>query len=248
MALAEKLALIRKRIAAAAQRAGRNPGDITLMAVSKTFPPELIREAYSAGLRQFGENRVQEFSAKREALRDLDGAQWHMIGHLQTNKAAKAAELFMAIDSVHSLRLAQKLDDAGQRLGTTLGALIEINAGGEAAKSGLGFDSAELETLLRAAPSLKHLEFRGLMTVPPFLDDPERVRPWFRKLRELRDRIAARQLPEVNMNVLSMGMSHDFEVAIEEGSTCVRLGTAIFGERSLEIDLPSKGISTDQSV
>jgi PLP dependent protein len=237
MAVTEKLALIQNRIAAAAQRAGRNPGDITLMAVSKTFPPELIREAYSAGLRQFGENRVQEFSAKREALRDLHGAQWHMIGHLQTNKAAKAAELFMAIDSVDSLRLAQKLDDAGQRLGTTLGALIEINAGGEAAKSGLGFDSAELETLLRAAPSLKHLEFRGLMTVPPFLDDPEQVRPWFRKLRELRDRIAARQLPEVNMNVLSMGMSHDFEVAIEEGSTCVRLGTAIFGDRALEGDL-----------
>jgi pyridoxal phosphate enzyme (YggS family) len=247
MPVTKKLALIQNRIAAAAQRAGRNPGDITLMAVSKTVPPELIREAYSAGLRHFGENRVQEFSAKRDALRDLHDAEWHMIGHLQTNKAAKAAELFMTIDSVDSLRLAQKLDDAGQRMGTRLGALIEINAGGELAKSGLGFDSAELERLLRAAPSLKHLEFRGLMTVPPFLDDPERVRPWFRKLRELRDRIAARQLPEVNMNVLSMGMSHDFEVAIEEGSTCVRLGTAIFGERSLEIDLPSKGISSDQS-
>jgi pyridoxal phosphate enzyme (YggS family) len=247
MPVTKKLALIQNSIAAAAQRAGRNPGDITLMAVSKTVPPELIREAYSAGLRHFGENRVQEFSAKRDALRDLHDAEWHMIGHLQTNKAAKAAELFMTIDSVDSLRLAQKLDDAGQRMGTRLGALIEINAGGELAKSGLGFDSAELERLLRAAPSLKHLEFRGLMTVPPFLDDPERVRPWFRKLRELRDRIAARQLPEVNMNVLSMGMSHDFEVAIEEGSTCVRLGTAIFGERSLEIDLPSKGISSDQS-
>jgi PLP dependent protein len=237
MPVTEKLALIRNRIAAAAQRVGRSPGDITLMAVSKTFPPELIREAYSAGLRHFGENRVQEFSVKREALRDLQGAEWHMIGHLQTNKAAKAAELFKSIDSVDSVRLAQKLDDAGQRLGTRLGALIEINAGGEAAKSGLGFDSAELERLLRAAPSLKHLEFRGLMTVPPFLDDPEQVRPWFRKLRELRDRISARQLPEVNMNVLSMGMSHDFEVAIEEGSTCVRLGTAIFGDRSLESDL-----------
>ena len=242
MLVAQKVALIEDRIAAAARRTGRNPGDITLMAVSKTFPPELIREAYSAGLRHFGENRVQEFSAKRDALRDLDGAEWHMIGHLQTNKAARAAELFMAIDSVDSLRLAEKLDDAGQRFGKKLGALIEINAGGEVAKSGLGFASPELERLLRAAPGLQHLEFRGLMTVPPFFEDPQQARPWFRKLRELRDRIAAQRLPQVNMNVLSMGMSHDFEVAIEEGSTCVRLGTAIFGDRA-----SFQGISGDQS-
>jgi pyridoxal phosphate enzyme (YggS family) len=247
MLVRQKVALIEDRIAAAARRTGRNPGDITLMAVSKTFPPELIREAYSAGLRHFGENRVQEFSAKRDALRDLHGAEWHMIGHLQTNKAARAAELFMAIDSVDSLRLAQKLDDAGRRLGKKLGALIEINAGGEVAKSGLDFTSPELETLLRAAPSLQHLEFRGLMTVPPFFEDPQQARPWFRKLRELRDRIAAQRLPQVNMNVLSMGMSHDFEVAIEEGSTCVRLGTAIFGDRaSFEENQPG-GISGDQS-
>jgi PLP dependent protein len=247
MLVRQKVALIEDRIAAAARRSGRNPGDITLMAVSKTFPPELIREAYSAGLRHFGENRVQEFSAKRDALRDLHGAEWHMIGHLQTNKAARAAELFMAIDSVDSLRLAEKLDDAGRRFGKKLGALIEINAGGEVAKSGLDFASPELETLLRAAPSLQHLEFRGLMTVPPFFEDPQQARPWFRKLRELRDRIAAQRLPQVNMKVLSMGMSHDFEVAIEEGSTCVRLGTAIFGDRaSFEGNQPG-GISGDQS-
>jgi pyridoxal phosphate enzyme (YggS family) len=242
MLVAQKVALIEDRIAAAARRTGRNPGDITLMAVSKTFPPELIREAYGAGLRHFGENRVQEFSAKRDALRDLDGAEWHMIGHLQTNKAARAAELFMAIDSVDSLRLAEKLDDAGQRFGKKLSALIEINTGGEVAKSGLGFASPELERLLRAAPSLQHLEFRGLMTVPPFFEDPQQARPWFRKLCELRDRIAAQRLPQVNMSVLSMGMSHDFEVAIEEGSTCVRLGTAIFGDRA-----SFQAISGDQS-
>ena len=247
MLVRQKVALIEDRIAAAARRSGRNPGDITLMAVSKTFPPELIREAYSAGLRHFGENRVQEFSAKRDALRDLHGAEWHMIGHLQTNKAARAAELFMAIDSVDSLRLAEKLDDAGRRFGKKLGALIEINAGGEVAKSGLDFASPELETLLRAAPSLQHLEFRGLMTVPPFFEDPQQARPWFRKLRELRDRIAAQRLPQVNMKVLSMGMSHDFEVAIEEGSTCVRLGTAIFGDRASFEGNQAGGISGDQS-
>ncbi len=155
-----------------------------------------------------------------------------MIGHLQTNKAAKAAELFTAIDSVDSLRLAQKLNDAAQQLGKKLEVLIEINVGGEEAKSGLSFDSPEFETLLRAALRLEHLEFHGLMTVPPFFEDPQQARPYFRKLRELRDHIAAQKLSKINMDVLSMGMSHDFEVAIEEGSTCVRIGTAIFGGRA----------------
>jgi PLP dependent protein len=231
MTVAQNIGLIQERIAAAAQRAGRRHEDITLMAVSKTFPPELIREAHQAGLRQFGENRVQEFAEKTRSLEDLQNAEWHMIGHLQTNKAAKAAELFTAMDAVDSLRLAQKLNDSAQQLGKKLSALIEINVGGETAKSGLSFDAPELEALLRAAPRWEHLEFRGLMTVPPFFDDPQQARPYFRKLRELRDRIASQKLPKINMDVLSMGMSHDFEIAIEEGSSCVRVGTTIFGKR-----------------
>jgi pyridoxal phosphate enzyme (YggS family) len=232
MSIARNVAHIRERISAAAQRVGRNPDDITLMAVSKTFPPELIREAHGCGLRQFGENRVQEFAEKIAALGDLHEAEWHMIGHLQTNKALKAAELFTAIASVDSLRLAQKLNDAAPQLGKKLSVLIEINVGGETAKSGLPFNSPEVETLLRAAPQMEHLKFRGLMTVPPFFEDPQQARPYFRKLRELRDRIASQNFPKISVDVLSMGMSHDFEVAIEEGSTCVRVGTAIFGERS----------------
>ena len=202
------------------------------MAVSKTHPPERIREAYDAGLRVFGENRVQEFAGKAGALADLLKAEWHMIGHLQTNKASKAVELFSAVDSVDSVKLAEKLDASARALGKKLSVLIEINVGGEAAKSGVAPDALELEELLLAAPRFERLEFRGLMTVPPFTDDPEDARPYFRKLRELRDAIFKRKLPAVGMDVLSMGMSHDFEVAIEEGSTCVRVGTAIFGERT----------------
>jgi len=231
MSISENIAAVRERIAAAALRAGRNPNDITLMAVSKTQPPERIREAYNAGLRVFGENRVQEFAGKFDALRDLRDAEWHMIGHLQTNKAAKTAELFHSVDSVDSLKLAEKLDAAARALGKKLDVLIEINVGGEAAKSGVAPDSLALEELMTGAPRLEWLVFLGLMTVPPFTDDPEGARSYFRKLRELRDTIAARKLPSVAMDQLSMGMSHDFEIAIEEGSTCVRVGTAIFGER-----------------
>jgi PLP dependent protein len=231
MSISQNVDEIRERIVAAARRAGRNPADITLMAVSKTFAPGHIREAYAAGLRVFGENRVQEFSGKAKALHDLEAAEWHMIGHLQTNKASKTVELFTAVDSVDSLRLAEKLNSSAQQIGKKFAILIEINVGGEAAKSGMPSESLELEELLQAAPKLEHLEFRGLMTVPPFTDDPRLAAPYFRKLRELRDRIVAKKLPGVNMQVLSMGMSHDFEVAIEEGSTCVRIGTAIFGER-----------------
>jgi len=201
------------------------------MAVSKTQPPDRIREAYNAGMRLFGENRVQEFSGKAAALADLRDAEWHMIGHLQTNKATRAAELFAAADSVDSVKLAEKLDAATGKLGKKLSVLIEVNVGGEEAKSGVSADSPELQELLLVAPRLESLEFRGLMTVPPFTEDPAGARPYFRKLRELRDAIAARKLPRIGMDVLSMGMSHDFEVAIEEGSTCVRVGTAIFGVR-----------------
>lgn len=231
MSIAENIAVVRERIDAAARRAKRSAADVVLMGVTKTHSPELIREAYAAGLRVFGENRVQEFAGKASALADLREAEWHMIGHLQTNKAAKAAELFGAVDSVDSVKLAEKLDAAARTQGKKLGVLIEVNVGGEAAKSGVAPDSRELEQMLLAAPQFEALEFRGLMTVPPFTDDPKDARPFFRRLRELRDTIAARRLPAVGMDALSMGMSHDFEVAIAEGSTCVRVGTAIFGER-----------------
>ena len=232
VSIAENMARVQERIAAAAMRARRNPDEITLMAVGKTFPPEKIREAYVAGLRVFGENRVQEFAEKAGALRDLAEADWHLIGHLQTNKATKAAELFSAVDSADSPRLAEKLNVAAEKAGKMLPVLIEINVGGEEAKSGLAPQAGELEQILRGAPGWKNLTIRGLMTVPPYTENPEDARPFFRQLREIRDRIAARHLPAVSMDVLSMGMSHDFEVAIEEGSTCVRVGTAIFGERT----------------
>jgi PLP dependent protein len=232
MSISENISAVRERISAAALRARRSPEQIRLMTVTKNQPVEQILEAYSAGIRLFGENRVQEFLTKFEALRDLHDAAWHMIGHLQTNKTGKAVELFEAVDSIDSTRLAEKLDAAAHKLGRKLSVLIEVNVGGETAKTGVAADSRELEELLLSASRLKGLAFRGLMTVPPFADDPERARPYFRKLRELRDTIAARKLPGISMVELSMGMSHDFEVAIEEGSTCVRVGTAIFGERT----------------
>ena len=230
MSIASNLAAIRERIAQAAQRAGRQPGEVALMAVSKTHPAAAIIEAIAAGQCLFGENRVQEFAGKRDQLlAHSAGAKFHLIGHLQSNKAAQAAELFDAIDSLDSLRLAERLNEAAKRLNRRLAVLIEINIGGEAAKSGLDPESPELHALLDAQAQLTNLTIRGCMTVPPFTEDPEGARPCFRQLRQLRDRLSAQSglpLPE-----LSMGMSHDFEVAIEEGSTCVRVGTAIFGAR-----------------
>lgn len=235
MSVAENIARVRERIQAAAMRAGRDADDITLMAVSKTFPADPIREAYEAGIRQFGENRVQEFAGKVKDLDDLGEARWHMIGHLQSNKATKASELFHAVDSVDSFKLAEKLNEAAIKANKTLVVLIEINVGGEEAKTGVAPGSPELDHLLSAARQLEQLQVKGLMTIPPFFDDPEATRSYFRTLRELRDQIAARDLPGVEMATLSMGMSHDFEVAIQEGSTCVRVGTAIFGERSRKL-------------
>ncbi|HVM92233.1 MAG TPA: YggS family pyridoxal phosphate-dependent enzyme [Terriglobales bacterium] len=232
MSISENVAEVRACIESAARRAGRDPSAITLMAVSKTFPAEAICEAYASGVRVFGENRVQEFSAKASALRGLDGAQFHFIGHLQSNKAAPAAALFGAIDAIDSVKLAERLNAAAEKLGKVLPVLIEVNVGGEEAKSGLEMGSGELGKILIAAEDWKSLSLRGLMTIPPYTDDPEGARPYFRQLREIRDKVAARHLPGVSMDVLSMGMSHDFEVAIEEGSTRVRVGTAIFGSRS----------------
>jgi pyridoxal phosphate enzyme (YggS family) len=232
ISIAANISSVQECIAASARRAGRSADDVTLMAVSKTQPSERIREAYENGIRVFGENRVQEFAGKAEALQDLRDAEWHMIGHLQTNKAAKAVELFRSVDSVDSLKLAEVLDLAARKGSKRVDVLIEINVGGESAKSGVRLDSPALEGILLAAPRLEALNFLGLMTVPPYVEDPEDSRPYFRKLRELRDAIAARGLPRISMDVLSMGMSHDFEVAIEEGSSCVRIGTAIFGARA----------------
>ena len=224
---------VRERIASAAARVGRTPDSVTLMAVSKTVESERIRQAYAAGLRVFGENRVQEFQIKDKSdhLTELQGAQWHLIGHLQSNKANKAAEIFDAVDSLDSLHLAERLNRAAQAAGKVLPVLIEINVGGEESKSGVPLDSPELEVLLLGMAKLDQVQVRGLMAVPPLASNPEATRPFFRMLRDLRDSIAARRLPRLQMDVLSMGMSHDFEVAVEEGSTCVRVGTAIFGER-----------------
>jgi pyridoxal phosphate enzyme (YggS family) len=231
MSIAENISQVQERIAAAARRAGRNTDEVTLMAVSKTFPAETIREAYAAGVRVFGENRVQEFAGKIEALRDFSDARWHLIGHLQTNKTARAVELFDAVDTVDSVRAAEKLNSSAASSNKKISILIEINVGGEAAKSGVAPDSDELEKILNGASGWESLQVRGLMTVPPYSDEPDAVRPYFQTLRKIRDRLASRSLPRVGMDVLSMGMSHDFEIAIEEGSTCVRVGTAIFGKR-----------------
>jgi PLP dependent protein len=231
VSIAENIQVVRSRIERAAQQSKRDPAGIALMAVSKTQSVERIVEAYEAGQRLFGENRVQEFALKAALLSGLSDARFHLIGHLQGNKAAKAAALFNAIDSIDSLRLAERLNAAAEQENKRLPVLIEVNVGGEAAKAGVAPDSAELDALLQNAPRLAALEIRGVMTVPPFTEEPEGARTYFRRLRKLRDAIAARKLDGVSMGELSMGMSHDFEVAIEEGSTCVRIGTAIFGKR-----------------
>ncbi|MFB3916698.1 MAG: YggS family pyridoxal phosphate-dependent enzyme [Terriglobales bacterium] len=231
MSIAQNLADVRARIARAAARVNRKADDVALMAVTKTFPPERIREAYAAGQRLFGENRVQEFAEKFEDLADLTDAEFHLIGHLQSNKSTRAAELFDGVDSLDRLHLAQRLNDAAAKRGKRLPVLIEVNVGGEQQKSGVPPCSRELEEILQAAPRLDHLEIRGLMAIPPFTPDAEGARPYFRMLRQIRDDLAGRKLLCVGLDVLSMGMSHDFEIAIEEGSTCVRVGTAIFGKR-----------------
>ena len=229
--IAENIVRIRERIAQAARRAGRNPDEIELMAVTKTVSAEHIREAYEAGVRLFGENRVQEFEGKATALRTLDEARFHMIGHLQRNKVARAVDLFGSIESIDSWRLAAALNQYAAERSRLFPALLEINVGEEEQKTGHAPDSPELERILLGALQLGNLNIEGLMTVPPYAEDPQDGRPYFRKLHEIRDQIAKRNLPRVNMGVLSMGMSHDFEVAIEEGATRVRLGSAIFGER-----------------
>jgi pyridoxal phosphate enzyme (YggS family) len=224
----ENVARVLGRIAAACARAGRRPEDVKLVAVSKAVSPELIRQAYEAGLRDFGENRVQEAEAKRPALADLD-ATWHLVGHLQTNKAKPARELFQYIHSLDSLRLAERLDRVASPGGQRLPVLLEVNLGEELTKSGAR--EAELLQLALGVSQLPTLELRGLMAMPPLFEDPDKTRPFFRRLRELAEMIESHRLPGVSMRELSMGMSHDFEVAVEEGATMIRIGTAIFGPR-----------------
>jgi hypothetical protein len=223
----ENLSQIRGRIADAARRARRPADQVTIVAVTKTHPPEVIRAAYDAGLRQFGENRVQEFETKLPQISDLPETTWHLIGHLQSNKAARAARLFHRIDSVDSISLAQKLDSAAGEEDKTLGVLIEVHLGGEASKSGVS--ESDLPALAEGITGLRRLKLHGLMTIPPFSEQAEDVRPFFRKLRHLRDDLEKRLSRE--LPVLSMGMSHDFDVAVEEGATEIRPGTALFGER-----------------
>ena len=230
--LRERLDAVEQRIAAALARCGRSRDEITLVAVTKVFPASAIVDAYQLGLRDFGENYVQEFEGKAPQVSSLAGARFHLIGHLQSNKAKTAVELFDAVDSLDSIALGEKLNAAAAKPGKVLPVLLELNVGGEESKSGLRPDSPDIDALLDAAAAWEHLAIRGLMSIPPFREDPEAVRPFFRVLRQYWDKIAARKLPHVRMDVLSIGMSHDFEVAIEEGSTCVRVGTAVFGERA----------------
>jgi pyridoxal phosphate enzyme (YggS family) len=226
--IAERVAAVRERIARAAARAGRDAREVTLVAVSKTQPAEAVREAFRAGLRTFGENRVQEAEAKASALRDLRqaGVEWHLIGHLQANKARKAAT-FDLIHSVDGVELGQKLARLGAEDGRTVRALVQVDLAGEETKFGL--PEAQLMPALESLRPLERLRLEGLMILPPLFEDPEQTRPFFHRLRDLRDRALHEGL--LAEGGLSMGMSHDFEVAIEEGATLVRLGTALFGER-----------------
>jgi pyridoxal phosphate enzyme (YggS family) len=224
--IASNFAQIQRRLDRAAQRADRYANEITLVAISKTFSADAIHAAYSAGARHFGENRVQEFEAKRAGLSGIE-ATWHLIGHLQSNKARRAVHLFDRVDSVDSAALARKLDAAAADEAKILPVLIEVHLGGEETKSGV--NESDLPNLAQEILSLKHVALRGLMTIPPYAENPEQTRPHFRQLRDLRDQLSKKIGRP--LAVLSMGMSHDFEVAIEEGATEVRVGTAIFGER-----------------
>jgi pyridoxal phosphate enzyme (YggS family) len=227
--IGRNLAHVRRRIGAAARRAGRDPASITLVAVSKTFPPESIRAAVAAGQHVFGENRVQESAQKIETLADLD-LEWHLIGHLQSNKARKAVTAFRWIESVDSLPLLARLDAAAEGAAIPPVILIQVDLAHEATKHGAAEDA--VRPLVDAAANARHLDLRGLMLVPPYPDTAEASRPWFQRLRVLRDRLVTAGRPADRLAVLSMGMSHDFEVAVAEGATLVRVGTAVFGTRA----------------
>jgi pyridoxal phosphate enzyme (YggS family) len=230
--LQKRLEAINHRIAAACHRAGRDFFDVTLVAVSKTVEPARIRQAIEAGVRTLGENRIQEAASKIPDLEDAvtqNNVEWHLIGHLQSNKARRAVELFSTIQSVDSFKLAARLDAIAGEVGKRLPVFLEVNLGGEESKAGLA--PGAVLPLCEQVSKLSNLELKGLMAVPPFLDDPEAARPFFQKLRQLRDEAQQAGIVGEQFTELSMGMSNDFEIAIEEGATLVRIGTALFGAR-----------------
>ncbi|SCY84515.1 YggS family pyridoxal phosphate-dependent enzyme [Desulfoluna spongiiphila] len=224
----DRIQRIEKQIREAAEKAGRNPDEIRLVAVSKIKPAEMVKEAMDAGQKIFGENYIQEAVAKIEEIGSTS-IEWHFIGHLQSKKSKYAAGAFALIHSVDSLKLAREIDKQAAKKGVVQPILIQVNTSGEKSKSGTTAEDAV--ELVREVATLEHIAVKGLMTMPAFFDDPEGARPYFRELRLIRDRIAALGFPGVEMKELSMGMSGDFEVAIEEGATLVRVGTAIFGAR-----------------
>ncbi len=227
MDIKERFSLIRQKVIEACKRAGRDPREVKILGASKKQTVDKIQAAYEAGLRLIGENYVQEAREKREALADL-ALEWHLIGPLQTNKVRQAIKIFDVIETIDRPSVAQELAKRAKRLGQKLPVLIEVNVGGEETKAGVSPE--ELFSLAELVVSLSALELRGLMTLPPYRDDPEEVRPYFAKLRGLLEELKKR-FPEAPLSELSMGMSHDFEVAIEEGATIVRVGTALFGPR-----------------
>ncbi len=228
-AIGDRYRAVAERVAAAALRSGRRPEDVRVVVVGKTFAAESLAAAVAAGARDVGENYVQEAIAKREALRGLAEVRWHMIGRLQRNKARHAARIFDLIHSLDRVELARELDRAAAEASTPVRCLVEVNLGGERTKSGVGF--ASVERLLEGVATLRHVAVEGLMAIPPRLDDPDSSRKHFAFLRELGERLSRLRLPNVLFKELSMGMSGDFEVAVEEGATLVRVGTAIFGPR-----------------
>ncbi len=225
MSIADNLKMVTDRIASAAKRSGRDLPYVKLVVVTKTVDVDRIREAVDAGALILGENRVQEAKEKIEKLGPI--ASWHLIGHLQTNKAKYAVKLFYLIHSVDSLELAKEIDKQAAKIGKVQDVLIEVSISGEASKAGVASENAA--ALVKGAAKLKNISIKGLMTMPPYSDSPEDSRPYFKKLRELSESVASENIPGVSMKELSMGMSGDFEVAIEEGATMVRVGTAIFG-------------------
>lgn len=230
--IAVRLAEIRQQITQACTHAGRSVDEVTLVGVSKTVPPELVQMAMAAGVNVLGENRVQEAASKIPVLHEATErfhVSWHLIGHLQSNKARRAVELFDVIESVDSFELGQRLDRLADETNKTLPIFVQVNLGGETAKAGIAAD--ETLSLCEQLSVLAHLELRGLMAIPPFLDNPEQVRPFFRRLRDLRSEAQRAGIVGATFRDLSMGMSHDFTVAIEEGATLVRIGTALFGTR-----------------
>jgi pyridoxal phosphate enzyme (YggS family) len=220
--------IIRARIHEAAVKSGRRAGDIKLLGAAKAQSVELVHAAIAAGVTLIGENYVQEAKDKRQRI--SQSVEWHMIGHLQRNKAKAAVEIFDVVESLDNLALARELDKAAGKIGKTVRVFMEVNLGGEKSKSGIAKD--EVAALLQEAAKLSHLRVEGLMTVPPFHENPEEVRPYFRQLRELYEKLNELHLPNIDLKELSMGMTHDYPVAIEEGATIVRIGTALFGPRS----------------